>query len=78
MSEEQLVNAYAAGHISRRVFIRRLIQGGVSVTAALVYAESLASPAGASGHQEPPPDPEKHHHHHHHKHKHHHHHSSGF
>ena len=76
MSEEELVNAYAAGHISRRVFIRRLIQGGISVTAALVYADSLASPAGAvSNNDGYLHNPEKHHHHHHrdhHRHKHHH------
>lgn len=48
MTEEELVHAYKAGQISRRVFIRRLIQGGISVTAALVYADSLASPAAAT------------------------------
>jgi hypothetical protein len=48
MTEDELVSAYTAGQISRRVFIRRLIQGGIGVSAAFAYAEMLASPAMAS------------------------------
>jgi hypothetical protein len=41
MSREELVSAYAAGSISRRVFIRRLVAAGVSVGAATSYAHLL-------------------------------------
>jgi hypothetical protein len=47
MSREELVSAYAAGSISRRVFIRRLVAAGVSVGAAASYAH-LLSPARAA------------------------------
>jgi hypothetical protein len=39
MSREELVNAYLNGEISRRTFVRRLVAAGVSLTAALTYAE---------------------------------------
>ena len=38
MSKEQLVDAYLRGEISRRAFIRRLVAGGVSVSAAVAYS----------------------------------------
>jgi hypothetical protein len=39
MSKEHLVEAYLRGDLSRRVFVRRLVAVGVSLTAALSYAE---------------------------------------
>jgi hypothetical protein len=39
MSREELVSAYLNGEISRRTFVRRLVAAGVSLTAALSYAE---------------------------------------
>ena len=39
MSKELLVEAYLRGDISRRQFIRRLVAAGVSMAAALAYAE---------------------------------------
>ncbi len=48
MSRDELVNRYLDGQISRRVFIRKLVASGVSVFAALSYAEVLkAAPAYA-------------------------------
>jgi hypothetical protein len=41
VSEEQLVNAYVRGEISRRIFIRRLMAGGIGLGAALAYARLL-------------------------------------
>jgi hypothetical protein len=48
MTEEELVHGYVTGQVSRRVFIRRLIQGGITVAAAFAYADELATPAGAN------------------------------
>ncbi len=42
MSREDLVRAYADGQVSRRVFIRRLTAAGVSLSAALAYADITA------------------------------------
>jgi hypothetical protein len=42
MSKEELVGTYLAGRISRRMFVRGLVATGVSVGAALTYAEVLA------------------------------------
>ena len=54
MSEEELVRAYAAGHISRRVFVRRLVAAGVGLGAALAYGDSLAHSAfGAESPESP-------------------------
>jgi hypothetical protein len=47
VSREEAVEAYTAGRISRRTFIRHLVAAGVSVGAAVTYAEVL-SPGGAS------------------------------
>jgi hypothetical protein len=48
MSQDELVNAYIEGSVSRRTFIRRLVVGGVSLGAAVSYAHLLApDPAGA-------------------------------
>jgi hypothetical protein len=47
MSQEELVEAYVAGTISRRAFVRRLVGTGVSVAAALTYAAALASESRA-------------------------------
>jgi hypothetical protein len=49
VSEEELVEEYQRGGISRRTFIRRLIIGGVSAAAAVTYADILgAATADAS------------------------------
>jgi hypothetical protein len=45
MSESQLIEAYIHGGISRRVFIRGLLAAGVSVAAALAYADTIAPSA---------------------------------
>jgi plastocyanin len=45
-----LIDAYQAGQVSRRTFIRRLLASGVSLASALVYADTLwGAPAHASG-----------------------------
>jgi hypothetical protein len=41
MSQNDLVNAYLEGRVTRRTLIRRLVAGGVSLGAALSYAELL-------------------------------------
>jgi hypothetical protein len=49
VTERELVASYIDGQIGRRAFIRRLVQSGVSLSAALAYANVLgASPAAAS------------------------------
>jgi len=49
MSQEELVSAYSAGQISRRVFVRQMVLAGLSVTAAVTFAEALgADAAGAA------------------------------
>jgi hypothetical protein len=40
---EQAHGAFVAGTISRRRFVRRLIAGGVTVTAAVAFAESASA-----------------------------------
>lgn len=50
MSHHELVQAYQDGQVSRRTFIRRLLASGVSLGAAMVYAQTLAGqPAAAYG-----------------------------
>ena len=39
MSKEQLVDAYLHGDLTRRRFIQRLVAAGVSVSAAVAYAQ---------------------------------------
>lgn len=48
MSEDELVEAYSSGHLSRRAFIRRLVSRGVPLAAALGYASALAPAGGPS------------------------------
>lgn len=49
MTEQELVTSYIEGQIGRRVFIRRLVQSGVSLSAAVAYAGTLgATPAAAT------------------------------
>lgn len=49
MTERELVTSYIEGQIGRRVFIRRLVQSGVSLSAAVAYAGVLgATPAAAT------------------------------
>jgi hypothetical protein len=47
VKKQELVSAYLKGRIDRRRFVRSLIAGGVTATAAVTYADVLA--AGASG-----------------------------
>jgi hypothetical protein len=47
VSREEAVEAYTAGRISRRTFVRHLVMAGVTVAAAVTYADVLA-PGGAS------------------------------
>jgi hypothetical protein len=50
MSEEELVSAFLDGRISRRVFIRRLMVGGLTAGAALSVAALVGPSAfGAAG-----------------------------
>ena len=51
MSERELVEAFVNGGISRRVFIRGLIAAGVSMGAALAYAETIAPNAFGDPHE---------------------------
>lgn len=48
MSREQLVDAYLGGRISRRSFVRGLVSLGVSVGAAMTYAEVMPARASAA------------------------------
>ena len=41
MSQEELVQAYVQGGISRRTFIRRLVATGVTLSAAIAYTHAL-------------------------------------
>jgi len=49
VSKNEIVTAYLNGRIDRRQFVKRLTAVGVSSAAAMAYAQSLASPATASG-----------------------------
>lgn len=49
MSKHEVIQAFVAGEIGRRDFVRRLTALGVSSSAALAYAHSLAPEAGATG-----------------------------
>jgi len=49
MSKEQLVSAYLHGDLGRRQFVRGLVAVGISLTAALGYAEMNAPAAHAYG-----------------------------
>lgn len=49
MADGELVERYAQGQVSRRVFIRRLVAGGLSLGAAMAYSDVLrAAPAEAA------------------------------
>ncbi len=48
MTRHEAVQAYLAGRIDRREFVRRLTVAGVSTAAALTYAHSLTSSASAA------------------------------
>jgi hypothetical protein len=48
VSRQELVDEYLAGGVSRRSFVRRLVATGVSMGAALSYAEVLAPEAVAA------------------------------
>jgi hypothetical protein len=48
MTRHEAVQAYLAGGIDRREFVRRLTIAGVSTAAALTYAQSLTSSASAA------------------------------
>lgn len=63
MSEDELIEGYIQGRISRRVFVRRLVAGGLSMAAAVAYGNVLgpaAAAAAAPAHRIHPP----HHKHH--------------
>jgi hypothetical protein len=48
MSRQELVDAYVEGGVSRRSFVRRLVASGISIGAAVSYAEVLAPAAAAA------------------------------
>ena len=47
MSNEQLISAYQRGDLGRRQLVRKLVAGGVSLTAAFAYTAAVAVPAAA-------------------------------
>jgi hypothetical protein len=47
MSREEMVGAFMEGRLSRRTLVRRLMGSGVSVAAAVAYADRLAPEAHA-------------------------------
>ncbi len=49
MSQEEIVDAYVHGHMSRRLFIRRLVGSGVALGAAVSYAHLLTPEVKAKG-----------------------------
>jgi hypothetical protein len=49
MSNQELVQAYSEGRISRRTMVRRLVAGGVSLSAAISYAHLLAPNSATAG-----------------------------
>jgi hypothetical protein len=59
MSEEELVEAYTDGRVGRRMFVRKLVAGGLTLGAALAYAEALAPAAFALDANQQPPRPPK-------------------
>jgi hypothetical protein len=48
MSKEELVEAYLDGRVDRRTFIRKLVAAGVSMGAAVTYAQALSTDARAN------------------------------
>ena len=48
MSKHEVVESFLQGRIDRRELIRRLTMAGIAASAAVAYAEILASPAAAS------------------------------
>ena len=48
MSNEQLMTAYLDGRLGRRQLVRRLVAGGVSLTAAMAYAGITSTAAQAA------------------------------
>ena len=49
MSDEELVQSYVEGKVGRRAFVRRLVAGGITLGAALAYADALTGTAYADG-----------------------------
>ena len=54
MSQEDLIDAYVSGEISRRTFVRRLAAAGVSLAAAGAYAQLLGTGDAHAARQPPP------------------------
>jgi hypothetical protein len=48
MSEEELVDAYTSGRLGRRAFVRRLMLGGLTATAAVTFADALVPMAAGA------------------------------
>ena len=49
MSQQEIVDAYVSGDMSRRLFIRRLVASGVALGAAVSYAHLLTPEVKAKG-----------------------------
>jgi hypothetical protein len=49
MSREELLNEFMAGRISRRSLVRRLVAGGVSIGAAVSYAQMISPERAVAG-----------------------------
>lgn len=49
MSHEELVAGYVEGRITRRMFVRRMVMGGLSLSAAVGFADVLSPGAATAG-----------------------------
>jgi hypothetical protein len=54
MSEEELVTAFTEGRLTRRAFVRQLVDRGMTMADALAYAERLVPEARAAAPAPPP------------------------
>lgn len=57
MSEEDMVAAFKAGRLTRRTFVRQLVERGMPLSDALGYAESLVPEARPPAPESSPPGP---------------------
>jgi hypothetical protein len=54
---EELVDAFVEGRLTRRAFVRQLVDGGMAMPDALAYADSLVPPAPPPESVAAPPEP---------------------
>jgi len=70
MPDEEFIEAYTQGRIPRRVFVRRLVVGGLSLAAAMAYGSALAPGAAAATLANAAENRPRRHHNHHNHHSH--------